>query len=620
MMGPTVVQAEPLVWPTRGEALPPDTYITTSGHAFTTNAIDFSALRWDASAGQYSIWRADATSPLTVDDHAAFGTALFAPEDGFVVACFHNHPDSQDPTVNQCPGGNCPAGLNEGGNFIMIVGADGDHAVTLAHLQEDSIPPGLCPNASTPPVANAGSCSISGMDAIRDEFRLDIQNPGQPYPLVFKGDLVGRLGHNGNSTGPHTHVHWKPFAFDGSDNPCEGDSEPIEWFEGYRQSRTPGVAPTSTWTQMDGHEVVDGVSLLVWPDPVGWAFSPLAYGHDASNLHLYSYGAGGVGAYQDATGNLDIRTWTVSTAGVVTDQDLREEGAVLDVALAGPMSSRDVIAVIRGSNGDLKLIPYDVDSSGNITRLTGQEEDGGAVSQVAAVKSPTHMGVVVAVRDGSGNLEVIDYTSDISLNLTKEVDEGSGGAIRDMAITSVQVEFQGVVTAELKQSNGELIVRSFDVPTGGGVFAADDFASGVLATAVDIDTVPVGLGEQVVTSVQLASGVLRLDTWEVDVAGTIVHNETISTDGTVSAHSGTHGGNGDFLTAVVDSTDHARLISWQVASDGQLRRSGTRLGRETTALAVMRANDSVGHVTLLYTDENDALNLRVYDRNYDSNL
>ncbi len=576
---PTLAHAYPLPFPTRGDALADDVYITSSGHINTTNAIDMSALRWDASANQWSAWKSGTTGSV-VEDHVAFGTPLYAVEDGYVLSCHRNTADSSDPTASSCPNDVCPAGVTAGGNFMIIVSPDDDHSITYLHLEYDSIPEELCPNVSDG-VYGEKTCDLPDMEGYYSDTRLDLEsvNPGGVLPFVRKGDYIGNLGHSGRSGGPHLHIHVKPFAWDENNNPCEGPSMPIEWYESWIQPRTPGIAPASDWTPMQGHELVDGVLVAIWPDPIGLESSDFNYGLLASDLETTTHVTGEVMAYRTAAGNLSLRAYTVDSDGVLTNQGVRNEGSVVDHALVRPDTSRNVISAIHGSNGNLKLIPYTVSAAGVITRQFGKEFNEGAIGPlIEATPSPAHDGVVVAIEDGAGDLKVIDYHTTAALDISRNYSgAGVGGAIEGLAIATTMTSFDGVVTAELVEGTGQLIVRSFSVPAAGGVFAADVYSTGLVGTAIDVDTVPVllGFGEIVVTSTRLATGSMRLDSWSVDGSGQLTPVDSAST-GLIGAHGAGVVGFSDLVTGVEDSYGNLRLIGWEVTSAGELRRVATR--------------------------------------------
>jgi hypothetical protein len=226
--------------------------------------LDFTALRWDAGAGQYTASRTEpgVSSPWPFDDHVMWGMPIRAPIDGEVIACWRRMPDDDEEGDDV----NCPGGAGrcvQGGNHVNLRTVDGQ-LLFFGHLQRDSIPAELCPIADE--LLYAGdpkTCTLGGTWAgLRSGSRLDLRGLA-PIP-VRAGDLLGRVGASGSGDGIHFHVHAKPYAHDG-ENPCEGPSLPIA-FDGARfQPRRVGVAPAPDgWRALDDEILpIDGSSLLV---------------------------------------------------------------------------------------------------------------------------------------------------------------------------------------------------------------------------------------------------------------------------------------------------------------------------------------------------------------------
>ena len=623
---PSASDARPLTFPSRADALPDDYYINSRGHAAgTPNAVDYGRLRWDDDADSWSHWHEGAVEPYTHADNTTFGTPLYAPEDGYVLGCFRNTPDSAGPNVDQCDP-SCPDDLFAAGNFLIIVSDDDDRGILLAHLEDDTIPHHLCPNPLTDTNSPNASCALPWPDygSIPDNTRLELVNPGQPYPRVLQGEYVGNIGHTGNSSFPHGHVEVFDFEWDVNGDFCREPGMPIEWNEGFIQDRTPSVpVDEDAWAPMHDEVLVNGNSIVMIPDPVGIQRDQHSYWHDASDPDLTSHAWGGVAAYRDGGGSLDLRSFDVLPSGDIVTQSIRQEGAVLDVSIAEPSWTRSVIASIRGANGLLKLIPYEVTFSGTINRKFGKEVSAGAIGMVDSVESPAHAGVVVAVEDGGGNLKVLDYHVNSSLDITRDYSSsGTGGPISALAITSVTKGFDGVVTAELVHGTGALRVRSFETPTSGGVVNADTNLALLAGTEVDIDTVPVffGLDEYVVTTLRRDDGTLRLDVWDIGENGEITWLDAADGGPVGSTIQGATIGSGDFLTSVEGPGGLLTLIGWAVHNDGRIRRNATRVGGPINEAFTLDSVASSGHIMTLFTTNTDSLKLQTIEETFDSSL
>jgi hypothetical protein len=610
--------AVPLRFPSRGDALPPDYYINTAGHINNSSAVDYGRLRWDEDIDQWSHWVAgaeDVVTPYTLEENTTFGTPLYAPEDGYVVACFRLTPDEEDPQADAC-GGSCPDTIFHSGNFLLIMADDESHGVRFSHFEYDTIPEELCPNEYT----DADVDNWTGDNDYPNNTRLYLINSGV-YPEVRKGDYLGNIGHTGASSAPHGHVEAVALTLT-NHVPVNNSTLEIEWYEGWYQGRTPGVAPSTTWTEMTDHVVVNNTSIIIIPDPIGVQRDDYDYNLDASDLNLTTHVSGGVMAHKDGSNGLDIRSFDLDSAGEVTVQDLVDEGTVVDVSIARPNTTRAVIVSIRGTNDNLKLIPYTVTTGGEITRQVGKEVTEGDIGFVDSIKSPAHTGVTLAIENSSGNLQVIDYQVDSYLNISRDLGgDGTGGAIQAVEMTGLTLDFTGVVTVELVQSTGAVQLRSFDVAVSGGVSNADTHLPNLTATEVDIDTVSVALGlaEYVVTSLRLSNGNLRLDAWSVDAQGDIALESTISA-GAVAAVDGATVGIGDFLTSVKDSNDDLRLISWTLSDDGQLGRNGTQVVGGITDALSMPAVTTSNHIVTVVSDDTNDLRVLSFDENYSAGI
>ncbi|WP_096332919.1 hypothetical protein [Nannocystis exedens] len=624
--------AYPVAFPARGDSLPNGAYFRATGHTGFDYGHNSWAIDFHAAAFSGSQWsRYESGTSGTANEHALiFGAPLYAPEDGEIIACWRTTPNKPAPGVDYDFNNDGTADPSPmiGGNHLQIRNADGDYIVYLAHLDVDSIPSSLCPLPANRDADLDGwpddlskQCSLGGTwDGM-------ITSTILPTPVpVKKGDFLGRVGHSGASDGPHLHMHVKPFSYDAFSRPCEGPSEEIEFVEGWEQmcesvdvtiaGWDPLAAdnPLEPWFEIGENEWIPGRPYCFLPDGIGAQQDHNDYDVAATDLHFTTHANGDLLVYQSG-GALRLRSYKLETGGTITDQYTVNEGSVLDAAVARPRSTRDVVVSIRGSNGDLKHIPYTVSSTtGQIVRQDGKELSEPAVFRVETTRSPAHDGYVAAIEDSAGNLKVIDYHVDSGLNITRDPNgTGAGGAIDDVAITTVTSGFDGVVTAEIT-TGGLLVVRSFEVPAAGGVTWADTFVTLVGADSVRVDTVPVGLTEYVVTSVQQpTTGNLRLDTWEVDGSGQITWLDTISA-GEASAHDATPTiAGGDLISAMRDDAGNFRMIGWRIDPFGAITRHATRsLSAVTDTAIVAPLGSGQDHLVAARTDTSGELHLFSY--------
>ncbi|MCA9708569.1 MAG: hypothetical protein KDK70_22155 [Myxococcales bacterium] len=361
--------AYPTGFPSRGDALPSGVLFRTSGHGASYGsswAIDFKAYDFDGTQ-----WRefSDGVG-ATNESSYAWGTNVYAPEDGEIVACWRTTPDKPDPNTDYDIDGDgitgeVPDDVSpiRSGNHLQIRTADGDYLILLAHLQYDSIPPSLCPLGATGdwPADTSEDCSLpSPWEGFPASTIL-------PTPVPIRaGDFLGRIGHSGSSGAPHLHMHVKPFDLDAQGDMCVSNSVEIEFYEAWAQPcSTYQNVSWSAWDPLDVENPLQPGSTSTQcflPDAIGAQQDHEDLGVPATNLHMTTDPAGDVMAYQSG-GALRLRSYDLAGSGSIVDQDTLDEGTVLDLALARPSNARDVVVSVRGSNGKLKHIPYAVDGA-----------------------------------------------------------------------------------------------------------------------------------------------------------------------------------------------------------------------------------------------------------------
>ncbi len=597
LAGAGTAHAYPMQFPARASSLPDNGYFVTNGHGAKYVAKGGTTWAQDIHVQRYvnGQWQRRAPGATTLAEDHSFGTPLYSATDGVVIACWRGLPDSPNPTQNICEDG-CPAGHTAGGNHILIVTPEGDHVVYYAHLA-DSIPASLCPIVDADGlIDDMAVVGCPGLSGFRNSTRLDLLLGADNLPVVKKGDYIGDLGHSGNSWAPHLHLQVNPFSFDDAvdPNPCQGVSEEIEYVETWQQPRTPGVdASAYAWAALN-HQPLPVTpatgDFLVWPDPVGARKQDLVLG-SGNSLDVETDVEGGLTAYRTDDGQLRLTSFRIGTGNVGDEllgdlvvQANRNEGGVAALDLVKlPVSEREYALAIRGNNGRLKVIPYHVNYAfGTITRMPGDREDG-PITHLAAVPSPSHSGLVVAVREDNGTLKVIDYVAAAgTLAITRPGSAGSGGQqIVDLAITATKGQFNGVVTAEVATNTASVTLRSFSVSAGADVVAQHTVvAAPGPATQISLATVEgllfPGMAAVAVTMRDAATGNLRIQTWSVSPTGSLTLQDERTAGGVGAIDVAAVGGR-DVVVGVRANSGNLWQLSW--ATDwgaDNLRRTGTR--------------------------------------------
>lgn len=204
-------------------------------------------------------------------DSLAWGRNFYAMKDGVVVGCWRNAPSNPRPKkaaedsdviafedrewLNQAYRDGKMSGA---GNHLTIRHDDGTYAL-YAHAIPGSIPASICPNNDT-----LYPAPVEDDDPRTEHCVLEVQAVDNGV-RVRKGQLLGRIGNSGNSTGPHLHVHTSQrdpdrtctssFAFEG---------QQMSFARGLSTPWNDGAANIDAWTSFSGQPIPNG-DVLFWP-------------------------------------------------------------------------------------------------------------------------------------------------------------------------------------------------------------------------------------------------------------------------------------------------------------------------------------------------------------------
>ena len=195
----------------------------------------------------------DANDPKNTD-YYTFGKPVYAMGSGKIIRCWRNAPENPRP-FSSALGDDIDAPFADrewlhqswrdkmmagGGNHFLVQENDGTF-VLYAHLKTGSAPSNLCPHNNS---------LFTAPDAIHET---DV--PAAQQKTIKAGDFLGFVGNNGNSTGPHLHVHKADIL---------GVPLQLKFKRGLATPVTNGSADINKWTSFRGEMIPPGPTLI-WP-------------------------------------------------------------------------------------------------------------------------------------------------------------------------------------------------------------------------------------------------------------------------------------------------------------------------------------------------------------------
>ncbi len=579
--------AQTISFPARASDVPDDAWWNMSGdhggaHSRDLNVARKSGNSWTSLKG---------TSNNSNSDHLIFDMPLYAPVDGEVVSCWANHPDNPSPGTphpNRCCGGDCSMSCDDSacplensckiarsGNHIAIRKADGN-VVLLAHLKSGSAPEAVCPNRAT--FMSNARVRAGNYPA---ESYLRLCGPGQTpgtngcrtsRPQVKRGQLVGRAGNSGASSGPHLHMDTTVVQESFGELYKVGNVIATDLNFGWLKHRT----DDSVWKPFLA-DAIRNNPVIVNASPYLRRASASSMDNVAATATLFLSNNHVITAtIRQPIGNLRLRSWDLAGISTLSFQADVDEGTLLakEVYLGEPTSGY-VLAAVRQEDDSLRMIAYHVSPGGTLVRRADYLAGKISALDMATTTSGDRRSVT-AVRDEDGNLKLIAWDIQVAVNGTVSVvrlGQASAGAISAVAISNSKV-FNGVFTA-VRDGANELKVIPWKLSSNGQSFTRGASGSaGVIAA--DLDVAPLASG--VAVALKNSEGNLEIKTWSANANGDIGSLRGTSAGGEASEITlltSPHGGSN--LTSVLRSGDgELYLIGWKIDGDGSnLRRLGS---------------------------------------------
>lgn len=552
-------------------------------------------------------------------DNAAdldWNVPIYAPASSVIASCWQNSPDN--PRIGEKLD-EIGSTIFTGGNHVVIL-TDGGHAISLNHFRKGTVPDGLCPSNDD------GTHDVPTMAKIGD-LRAAAFIDAADRPRVTEGQLVGRVGNSGNSDGPH--LHWSIQEVQSVDpttgaislGPAESLRIRDAWAQGFASAHGPAE---DDWFRYRGHPLTESFeprnkTILASPYLRRVSAGAGAVAPDLDVAFLTSLRVV-TGSISQTDGTAKLIVWDTIGKSTLNRRGDFELGAAKELKF-GLISSTSFLVALRQADNRLKVIAFQVAPTGQLVR-----RDDRLAGEISALDMTTTRGpskrAVTAVCDAQGRLRLIAWAKNGSADGSLEVErlgQAVGPEISALAVASAG-NFKGVLAAA--RVNGSLKLLPWRMTGNGGGFAQGASASaGVIGPELDVARLAGGVAASMIDG----AGRLRIITWKTSPDGDIVGPRK----GKLTAHRGNRQvllqspAAGSNLTSVMRGSDGLLyLIGWAVDDDGsRLGRLGSSKAgaiKGQAADAVIRsfaAFDPREFTLTAVIDSSDALKLISWDTN-----
>jgi hypothetical protein len=262
--------------------------------------------------------------------------------------------------------------------------------------------------------------------------------------------------------------------------------------------------------------------------------------------------------WQMASGTFLGLVMAATAAGSLTPQYSNSAGAVSAVSIA-QLAPLEVVTAVRNGSGDLEVIVWQ-DTGTAIVQASNAT--AGAIKKVAIAPVSANQ-VVTAVANSTGNLELILWKVDSSGKITKQYGTTYTLTVTRVSIIGLAV---GSFATATRNSSGDLDVEVWTA--GASSFSLTAGSSGGAVSEVAIAALQYAsvIGSQFVTAVRNSGGDLEVINWIVGsgtltqgghaTLGAIKHLSVVAI-GTLATHT-------VYATAVINGSGDLEDIEWSV--------------------------------------------------------
>jgi hypothetical protein len=244
---------------------------------------------------------------------------------------------------------------------------------------------------------------------------------------------------------------------------------------------------------------------------------------EISELEVARVGSRIVTAVRNSEGDLLLIAWELDIAnnGTVTIDRLGETstGPASRIAVASARQFTGVYTALRNSFGNLMVIPWDLSSNG-MDFVRGDDVTSGTAGTEISV-APLADGVAVAMRDGSGNLQLKTWTAS-GIDIGSLRSTASAGEVSEVSLLTTPLG-ESNLTTPVRDSDGYLSMIGWAVADDGtnlrrlGSVRTSGAATGIAADSVVRSYSGLDPRDMIATVMRASDGDLRLIAWDTNL-------------------------------------------------------------------------------------------------------